>query len=252
MGDQVEGGAAGMARLWSPWRGRYVTSGVREEGCLFCHRLAANDDVASLILYRGTHGFVMMNLFPYNTGHVMIVPNAHLASPEDADAATTRELAALRNPVLRALRRALGPDGFNLGLNIGAAAGAGVADHFHEHVVPRWQGDANFMPVLAGTMVMPELIPATYAKLRAEIGRELKPGSPIRLIIAQPDSELVATGESIQLAAEGEEPLWRTALREANRLGVRDPMLVGWQDLDEFGASAGGFLIQGTRDAATP
>ena len=162
--------AGGSERLWTPWRMRYVAGADREEGCIFCNRLAEKDDVQSLILHRGERAFVIMNLYPYNTGHLMIVPNAHVASPEDADPEVMREMAALRGPVLRALRRALSPDGFNLGLNVGAPAGAGVADHLHEHVVPRWQGDANFMPILASTMVMPELIPVTYAKLRAELG----------------------------------------------------------------------------------
>src|SRR5215213_2026094 len=161
--------SSGREWLWTPWRMRYVAGVDREEGCIFCNRLAEEDDVQSLILHRGERAFVIMNLYPYNTGHLMIVPNAHVASPEDADPDVMREMAELRGPVLRALRRALFPDGFNLGLNVGAPAGAGVADHLHEHVVPRWQGDANFMPILAATTVMPELIPVTYAKLRAEL-----------------------------------------------------------------------------------
>src|SRR5215218_11088086 len=155
---------------------RYVAGADHEEGCIFCNRLAEEDDVQSLILHRGEHAFVIMNRYPYNTGHLMIVPNAHVASPEDADPEVMREMAELRAPLLRALRRALSADGFNLGLNVGAPAGAGVADHLHEHVVPRWQGDANFMPILASTMVMPELIPVTYAKLRAELAAERASG----------------------------------------------------------------------------
>ena len=164
----------GSDRLWAPWRMRYVAGGDREEGCLFCNRLAEKDDVRSLILYRGDSAFVIMNRYPYNTGHVMIVPNTHVSSPEDADSEVMSEMAGLRKPVLRAIRRTLSPEGFNLGLNIGTTAGAGIADHLHEHVVPRWHGDANFMPILASTMVMPELIPVTYAKLRAELDRELE------------------------------------------------------------------------------
>src|SRR5262249_61815597 len=118
---------------------------------------AADDDVRSLILYRGDRVFVIMNLFPYNTGHVMIVPNDHVPSPESADEATLSAIGTLLRPTLRALRRALNADGFNVGVNVGAVAGAGVADHLHQHVVPRWQGDANFMPILASTMVLPEL-----------------------------------------------------------------------------------------------
>lgn len=150
-------------RLWAPWRMRYVAGGQREDGCIFCNRLAENDDVRTLILHRGERAFVIMNLFPYNTGHVMIVPNAHVASPEDADAEMLAEMAALRGPVLRALRRALAPEGFNLGLNVGAVAGAGVSDHLHEHVVPRWGGDANFIAVLAQTKVIPQLLAETRA-----------------------------------------------------------------------------------------
>ena len=151
---------------------RYIGGGAKEEGCLFCNRLAADDDVQSLILHRGQRAFIMMNLFPYNTGHVMIVPNEHLASPEAADEATLESMGALLRPALRALRRVLNADGFNAGMNVGSVAGAGVADHLHQHLVPRWQGDANFMPILASTMVLPELIPVTYAKLRAELARE--------------------------------------------------------------------------------
>src|SRR5689334_14494964 len=154
----------GVRRLWTPWRMPYVGAGSREAGCIFCNRLAAKDDANTLILHRGDRIFAIMNLYPYNTGHVMIVPNAHIASPEDASTETLVDMAALRPAFLRALRRALAAEGFNFGMNVGSVAGAGVADHFHEHIVPRWQGDANFMPILAGTMVIPELIPVTYAK----------------------------------------------------------------------------------------
>jgi ATP adenylyltransferase len=205
--------------------------GAREEGCIFCNRLRADDDVAALILHRGGRAFVIMNLYPYNTGHVMVVPNEHLASPEEAGEETTIELAALRAPVLCALRRVLAPDGFNLGLNIGAVAGAGVTDHFHEHVVPRWQGDANFMPILAATTVMPEAIPVTYAKLRAEIAREIEGATGATMIV------LTATGAEVLIDADGNlpwatalagEPLWKTLLVEASRLGAHDPEVLGW------------------------
>src|SRR5688572_16674807 len=170
---------------------RYINGADREEGCIFCNRFAEHDDVQSLILHRGQRVFVIMNLYPYNTGHLMIVPNAHIASPEDGDPDAMREMAELRSPVLRALRRALSPDGFNLGLNVGAPAGAGVADHLHEHVVPRWLGDANFMPILASTTVMPELIPVTYAKLRAELSRELTGRDTVTSLILSGDGQTV-------------------------------------------------------------
>src|SRR5690606_12213301 len=120
------------------------------------------------IVHRGESAFLIMNLFPYNTGHLMIVPNEHVASPEAASEAAIQGMAALLPPTLRALRRVLTCDGFNVGFNIGDVAGAGVAGHLHQHIVPRWKGDANFMPILASTMVLPELIPVTYAKVRAE------------------------------------------------------------------------------------
>jgi diadenosine tetraphosphate (Ap4A) HIT family hydrolase len=136
--------------------------------------LAADNDVASLILHRGEHAFAILNLFPYNTAHLMLVPNAHVASPVDAPPEALTEIALLLPPTLQALSRALGCQGFNVGLNVGAVAGAGMAEHLHQHVVPRWTGDANFMPIVAATMVLPELLPVTYAKVRAELERELR------------------------------------------------------------------------------
>jgi ATP adenylyltransferase len=169
---------------------------VAEEGCIFCNRLAATDDAESLILYRGDTAFVIMNLFPYNTGHVMIVPNEHVASPTVADPSVLAGMMALLPPVLQALERVLHPAGFNIGMNVGAVAGAGVAGHLHEHVVPRWVGDANFMPILASTMVLPEMIPVTYAKVRAELEREMaalsgKPFPPVAAVVLNADGSRV-------------------------------------------------------------
>ena len=140
---------------------RYVGGQAGEEGCLFCNRRAGGDDVRALVLHRGERAFVIMNLFPYNTGHLMLVPNGHVASPEAAEPAALTELATLLPPALRALRRVLGCDGFNVGLNVGAVAGAGVADHLHQHVVPRWPGDQNFMPIIGRTKTLPELLADT-------------------------------------------------------------------------------------------
>jgi ATP adenylyltransferase len=221
---------SGQERLWAPWRMRYVADGTREDGCIFCNRLAAGDDVRTLILYRGERAFAIMNLFPYNTGHLMIVPNVHVSTPENVDLETVAEMAALRTPILRALRRALSCQGFNLGLNIGDVAGAGVSDHLHEHVVPRWVGDANFMPILASTMVMPELIPVTYAKLRAEIAREFGGGKSVTLVVLFQEgcSVLVnAAGDLPQVTASDEEPLWRAALRFARENDLGEVELVG-------------------------
>jgi ATP adenylyltransferase len=223
------------ARLWTPWRMRYVTGRSREEGCIFCNRLAGEVDVQSLILHRGAHAFVIMNLYPYNTGHVMIVPNVHVASPEDAAAESLAEMATLRVSVLRALRRALSPEGFNLGLNVGAVAGAGVDDHFHEHVVPRWQGDANFMPILASTMVMPELIPVTYAKLRAEMEREIHGcRSVISVVLTDDQTQILLdnAGRLPRAEADADDPLWLAALRDVQARGAIDTELLGWAGSD--------------------
>jgi ATP adenylyltransferase len=226
---------------------RYVAGADREEGCIFCNRLAEQDDVRSLILHRGERAFVIMNLYPYNTGHLMIVPNAHVASPEDADPEVTREMAELRGPVLRALRRALTPDGFNLGLNVGAPAGAGVADHLHEHVVPRWQGDANFMPILASTMVMPELIPVTYAKLRAELAAELEPGNRVAdlVILGDGTHALVdAAGRLPHVLPGADESIWWAAIRDAGERGAIDTELLGWAGERHVGSGRPAFLLR--------
>jgi ATP adenylyltransferase len=210
---------------------RYVGGGAKEAGCLFCNRLAGDDDVGGLILHRSERAFVIMNLFPYNTGHVMVVPNDHIASPEAADQPSLTEMAALLAPVLRALRRALTCDGFNLGMNVGTVAGAGVADHLHQHVVPRWQGDANFMPILAATMVLPELIPVTYAKLRAEIAREIWGASQVALVILSCDNHDVLVGADGRLPvveAHPAESLWRAASQAAEQLGGIPATIEGW------------------------
>lgn len=157
-----------MERLWTPWRMTYV-GGEKRPGCVFCLVLQEDDDRESLIVHRGERAFIVLNLFPYNSGHSMVVPYAHAASIEDIDAPTRAEMFELANLAVEASRTVLRCDGFNLGMNLGEVAGAGVAEHIHLHVVPRWIGDANFMPILGNTMVMPELIPATYARLRGEI-----------------------------------------------------------------------------------
>lgn len=223
-------GTARLGRIWTPWRMDYVTGGTREDGCVFCNRLGDANDTAALIAHRGESAFVILNLFPYNTGHVMLAPNAHAASPEDIDTATTHEIADLRRPVMRALRRALSPVGFNLGVNVGAVAGAGIAAHLHEHVVPRWPGDANFMPVIASTQVLPELLPVTYAKIRAELQREIGGETDGLVVILDPtgDATLLADGALPRFSAGPDEPMWAAALREAIRLGVSGARLVGW------------------------
>jgi ATP adenylyltransferase len=149
-----------------------------DEGCFLCAKSRQQDDEANLILARGTRGFVIMNLYPYNSGHLMIAPYAHVPSIEELDAPTLTELMVLAQRCLAALRTALHPDGFNLGFNLGKVAGAGLADHVHLHVVPRWNGDTNFMPVLADVKVMPDLLQNTYRQIRAALTPLMEPAEP--------------------------------------------------------------------------
>jgi len=210
---------------------RYIGGGASEMGCLFCNRLQRDDDVASLIFHRAAHSFAIMNLFPYNTGHIMLVPNEHVASPEEASADALREIADLIPPVLRALRRVFACHGFNVGLNIGSIAGAGLAEHMHQHVVPRWNGDANFMPILGGATVMPELIPVTYAKIRAELHREMfSDGTLVRLVVLDEASARVLIepdGSLPTIAPVAEEPIWRTAVNAIATQGIQ-AHVSGW------------------------
>jgi ATP adenylyltransferase len=239
--------SGGQEWLWTPWRMRYVAGAHREEGCIFCNRLAEQDDVRSLILHRGERAFVIMNLYPYNTGHLMIVPNAHVASPEDAEPGVMWEMAELRRPVLRTLRRALSPDGFNLGLNVGAPAGAGVADHLHEHVVPRWQGDANFMPILAATMVMPELIPVTYAKIRAELAAELAFASQVTALVIVDDRARIlvdSAGRLPEIVPREGEAIWAAAIRDARERDADDAELLGWAGERHVGSGQSALLLR--------
>jgi ATP adenylyltransferase len=149
--------------------------------------------------------------------------------------------------VLRALRHALSPDGFNLGLNVGAPAGAGVADHLHEHVVPRWQGDANFMPILASTMVMPELIPVTYAKIRAELAAELASGVQVTTLVIIKDRTHVladAAGRLPQAVPREGESIWAAAMREARERGATDAELLGWAGARKAGPGQSALLLR--------
>jgi ATP adenylyltransferase len=154
-----------MKHLWSPWRMAYIEERNSHPGCLFCSRLAEADAPDNLILHRGPRAFVILNRYPYTNGHLMVVPNEHQPSLEDLDPATLAELMELSTRSLRALRRAYRAEAFNLGANIGAAAGAGVVDHVHLHIVPRWGGDTNFMATVAEARVIPEDLQTTYRRL---------------------------------------------------------------------------------------
>ncbi len=147
----------------------YITPYIPQQGCIFCTKPADDHDAENHILYRGEHCFMMLNLYPYNNGHLMVSPFQHVGNLEQLDAATLAELMAQTQLALRALRHTMNPDGFNMGINEGKIAGAGFADHLHLHIVPRWQGDTNFMPILADVKVIPEHLDNVYRQLKASI-----------------------------------------------------------------------------------
>jgi ATP adenylyltransferase len=216
-------------RLWTPWRMGYIGGTTKETGCIFCNRLQRSADVESLILHRGAHTFVIMNLYPYNTGHIMLVPNEHASDPVELAPDMLSEMGTALPMLTNALRRAFACHGFNVGLNIGAIAGAGVEAHLHEHIVPRWQGDANFMPILASTMTIPELIPVTYAKIRAELTRELTPAASARFVLLDDTSDrvLLQNGKVPSVPLHNGEPVVH-AIVSAIPPSIRAVQLAGW------------------------
>ncbi|WP_297071186.1 HIT domain-containing protein [Thermococcus sp.] len=162
-----------MKQLWAPWRIKYIRS-PKHDGCIFCDFPKEKRDREKLILYRGEHAFVIMNNYPYNPGHVMIAPYRHVGKWEDLNDEELLEIMKLSQLVIKALKRAMNPDGFNMGVNLGRVAGAGIDDHVHLHIVPRWNGDTNFMPVVDDTKVIPESLEETYNELKKEIDSLLK------------------------------------------------------------------------------
>ena len=162
-----------MDYLWTPWRYAYITAATKDEyaaQCIFCG-LPKLPDYDAKIVYRGEHCFVILNSFPYTSGHVMVVPFAHLDELQKLPEAAAQEMMALSQKMESVLRQVYTPDGINLGMNIGRAAGAGVAGHIHMHVLPRWVGDTNFMTVTGESRVLPEALEETWKKLRAELGK---------------------------------------------------------------------------------
>lgn len=161
-----------MERLYAPWRMAYVDQpGSAKEQmadgrCVFCKKAADDSDIENLLIHRGRHSFVLMNLFPYNNGHVMVAPYRHTASLDDLDPETLLEMMVLARTAVRVLGFGIHPDAYNIGMNLGQVAGAGIADHLHLHVVPRWNGDTNFMPVLSDTKVLPDSLENSCRKLR--------------------------------------------------------------------------------------
>lgn len=156
-----------MDTLFTPWRMEYIRSS-KQDGCIFCEMLE-RDDRDALIVRRGRHAFLVLNRYPYNNGHFMSVPYRHVDSFENLSAEETAEMMALLSQGIVALRKAFNPEGFNVGANIGKVAGAGVKDHVHMHVVPRWAGDTNFMPLFGETRVIPQTLEETYDELKAAL-----------------------------------------------------------------------------------
>ena len=163
-------------QLWAPWRLQYIESAHKAEGCIFCDFPAQGPekDTENLIVYRGPHAYLILNAFPYSNGHLMVVPYRHTSSFEAFSDAEMLDVMHLTRLALCLLEAAFHPDGFNLGVNMGRVAGAGIADHLHWHIVPRWNGDTNFMPVLADVRVIPQSLQITYERLRAALPAALE------------------------------------------------------------------------------
>lgn len=163
-----------MDRLWTPWRLSYVTSsGAPRPQCVFCDAVERGDD--PLLAWVGQRAFVILNKFPYNNGHLMIVPKRHVARLSELESDELLEIMTLSQAAEQALGTVYGPHGFNLGMNLGRSAGAGIADHLHVHIVPRWDGDTSFMTVFGETRVLPEELPITAARIRDALAGILAP-----------------------------------------------------------------------------
>lgn len=158
---------------WTPWRGTYIKGETKpkDDRCILCTKHEETDDAENLVLYRGQSCYVLLNLYPYNPGHLMVAPYAHTADFSALSAEQAGELMALTQRCVSVLTEAMHPDGFNIGMNLGRVGGAGIDQHLHMHIVPRWNGDMNFMPVIGGTKLLPEAIDDTYAALKPLFGR---------------------------------------------------------------------------------
>ena len=155
-----------MERLWAPWRMEYIKRTKKNSGCIFCDKPEQDSDIENLILFRGRTCFVIMNFYPYNNGHLMVVPYRHLCDFHALSAEERNEMMALVDASIDVIKADMQPQGFNLGMNIGSVAGAGIAGHLHFHIVPRWNGDTNFMPVTGHTKVISEVLTETCRHLR--------------------------------------------------------------------------------------
>ena len=165
-------------QLWAPWRLKYIEAADKAQGCIFCDFPAEGEthDRENFILYRSLYAYLILNAFPYSNGHLMVVPYRHTATLEDYTEAEMLDIMLLTRLSIRALQVAFGPHAYNCGLNMGRIAGAGIAEHLHWHIVPRWNGDTNFMTVLADTRVIPESLPAVYERLHIAIFQGTKSG----------------------------------------------------------------------------
>lgn len=164
-----------MERLWAPWRIEYIEKqGSNEHECIFCSKPNERNDRKNLIIMRGKHVFVILNAYPYTNGHLMVTPYRHIATVLDMNEEEGMDMLKYLKISLELLKDTLKPEGFNIGANIGKVAGAGIADHFHLHIVPRWSGDTNFMPVLVDTRIIPEYLEHTYEKLLAKLPEDEK------------------------------------------------------------------------------
>lgn len=168
-----------MKVIWAPWRMAYIQQARKPRGCIFCVKARERRDASNFMLHRGRHGFVIMNLFPYNSGHLLVAPYAHVDSVEHLPEDVALDLVRLTNLALRVLRAEVRPEGFNLGINLGRVSGAGIEGHVHWHIVPRWNGDTNFMALFGETRVIPEHLRATYKKLRARFFVETATNRPL-------------------------------------------------------------------------
>ncbi len=162
-----------MEKLFAPWRIEYINS-KKTKDCIFCSLPKENTDKKNLILYRGKLAFAIMNNYPYNPGHVMVAPYRHVASIENLTEREYQEIFKIVNIVLKAIKNRMSPQGFNIGINLGTVAGAGIVDHVHVHIVPRWNGDTNFMPVISEVKVIPQALQETYTELKKSITVILK------------------------------------------------------------------------------
>ena len=153
-----------MEQIWAPWRIEYIQM-EKPEGCILCQKPLENDDTSNYILYRGDKNFVIMNNYPYNPGHLMVAPYRHVATLDELNSEELHEHFEIVSRSIKVLRKAFNPGGFNIGINMGKVAGAGIEDHVHTHIVPRWPGDTNFMPVISDTRAIPQALAETYEQL---------------------------------------------------------------------------------------